>query len=307
MEIRKLEAFCKVVELKSFTLAAREMLLSQPTISEHIRYLEEELGQQLLERTQKEITPTEAGQTLYKYARKILRTKDEAVLAVSEHGKRLTGNVVIGCSTIPGTYLLPPLLGQFHEQYDAVKTTLRINSSRIIADQVLGGQLEFGLVGAKWNEAGLKWTPFVYDELVVVIPYRHSWAGREEVALTELFQEPFVQRERESGTRKVVAQLLAENNFREENLQSVSEIGSTAAVKEVVKSGAGIGILSRQAVVDEVRCGTLATVSIQDHQIVRPFYIVQRKSRKFTRATAAFHTFLLTSLKKNGLDGKGVQ
>ena len=117
MEMRKLEAFCKVVELRSFTLAAKEMLLSQPTISEHVRHLEEELSQKLLERQVKDISLTPVGAVLYDYARRILQTKDEAIQAVRQYGGNLVGNVIIGCSTIPGTYIVPPLVGQFHKQY----------------------------------------------------------------------------------------------------------------------------------------------------------------------------------------------
>lgn len=292
MEMRKLEAFCKVVELRSFTRAAKEMLLSQPTISEHVRYLEEEFSQKLLERQAKDISLTPVGAVLYDYARKILRTRDEAIQAVRQFGGNLVGNVTIGCSTIPGTYIVPPLVGLFHKQYTTIKTTLRIGSSRIIAEEVLHGKLEFGVVGARWNEAGLVWSRFFSDELAVIMHPKHPWAGKSEVSLAELLQEPFVLRERESGTRKVIAEILIQNGFREQDLQSVAEIGSTAAVKEAVKAGIGIAILSQRAAVDEVQCGRLATVAIQGQSLKRPFYLVQRKNRAISPVASVFLEFL---------------
>jgi DNA-binding transcriptional LysR family regulator len=292
MEMRKLEAFCNVVELKSFTLAAKEMLLSQPTISEHIRYLEEELDQKLLERQAREITVTPVGAVFYEYAQKILRTKDEAIQVVRQYSGRLVGNVILGCSTIPGTYIVPPLVGQFHKQYKAIKTTLRIGSSRIIAEEVLHGKVEFGVVGAKWNEAGLTWNRFFSDELTVIMHPEHKWTAKREVSLAELFEEPFVLRERESGTRKVIAQILTKNGYREQNLQSVAEIGSTAAVKEAVKAGVGVAILSKRAAVDEIQCGRLASVAIKGQPLKRPFYLIRRKNRELSPVASAFQDFL---------------
>jgi len=292
MEMRKLEAFCKVVELKSFTKAAKEMLLSQPTISEHIRYLEEELGQKLLERQAREIIVTPVGAVLYDYAQKILRTRDEAIQAVRQYGGNLVGNVIIGCSTIPGTYILPSLVGLFHKQYAAIKTTLRIGSSRIIAEEVLHGKLEFGVVGARWNETGLIWNRFFSDELTVIMHPKHPWAAKREVSLAELLEEPFILRERESGTRKVIAQILAKSGFREQDLQSIAEIGSTAAVKEAVKAGIGVAILSKRAAVDEIQCGRLASVAIKSQQLKRPFYLIQRKNRVLSPVASVFLDFL---------------
>ena len=292
MEMRKLEAFCKVVEFKSFTRAAKEMLLSQPTISEHIRYLEEELGQKLLERQGREISLSPVGAVLYEYARNILRIKDEAIQAVQQYSGRLVGNVTIGCSTIPGTYIVPPLVGLFHKQHTAIKTTLRIGSSRIIAEEVLGGKLEFGVVGARWNETGLIWSRFSSDELTAIVHPDHPWAAKREVSLAELLQEPFVLRERESGTRKVIAQILTKNGFREQDLQSVAEIGSTAAVKEAVKAGIGVAILSKRAAVDEIQCGRLASVAIQGQPLKRPFYLIQRKQREISPVASVFLEFL---------------
>jgi len=292
MEIRKLEVFCKVVELRSFTRAAKEMLLSQPTISEHVRYLEEELGQKLLERRVKDISPTPVGIVLYDYARKILRTKNEAIQAVRQYGGILAGDVTIGCSTIPGTYIVPQLLGLFHKQYMDIKTMLRISSSRIIAEEVLYEKLEFGVVGARWNENGLLWNRLYSDELTVVIHPKHPWVKKREVSLTELLQEPFVLRERESGTRKVFAQVLAKNGHREQDLQSVAEIGSTAAVKEAVKVGIGIAILSKRAAVDEIQCGMLAGLAIQGQEMKRPFYLIQRKNKKLSPVASVLLKFL---------------
>ena len=292
MDIRRLEVFCKVAALQSFTGAARELLLSQPTVSEHIRSLEEELEQKLLERGAREITLTPVGVVLHEYAQKIIRTRDEAIQAVQQFGGKLAGTVTIGCSTIPGTYILPGLLGSFQKLHGAIKTTLRIGSSRIIAEDVLHGKLEFGVVGARWNEAGLLWDRFSEDELTLIIHPQHPWKERAGVSLSELLGEPFILREQESGTRKAVAGILAENGLREQDLQRIAEIGSTAAVKEAVKAGIGVAIVSKRAAADDVQCGRLLTVAITGQQLKRSFYLIRRKRRELSPVAMVFLKYL---------------
>lgn len=293
MELRKLDAFCKVIELKSFTRAAKAMLLSQPTISEHIRYLESELDQKLLERQGREVEPTPVGAVLYEYARRILQTRREAIQAVEQFSGKISGAIAIGCGTIPGTYVLPELIGAFHKKYPAIKTTLRINSSRLIAEEVLGGNLELGVVGAKWNEPGLHWKKIFSDELVLVIYQDHLWADKETVSLAEIMGEPIIIREIGSGTRKVFSKILMENGFKERDLHEVAEIGSTAAIKEAIKAGLGVAILSKRAVKDEIQCGRLSSVAIKDQKLTRPFYLIRRKNRELSPVASAFQEFIL--------------
>jgi len=292
MEFRKLEAFCKVVELKSFTKAAEEILLSQPTVSEHIRNLENELGQKLINRLGREIETTPAGKVLYGYAVKIIRTRQEAIQAVEQYSGKLEGKIMIGCGTIPGTYILPTPISHFHNQHPSIKATLRITSSKIITEKVLVGELELGFVGARWNEKRLTWTEIFSDELILAVHPDHPLAKSKEISLESIMNASFILREPESGTRKVFARILAEEGLRENDLQVVAEIGSTAAVKEAVKTGIGISILSERAIRDDVDSGRLAAISIKGHDMHRPFYLVQRKNRELSPVAAAFLAYL---------------
>lgn len=292
MEIRKLDAFCKVIELKSFTRAAEAMLLSQPTVSEHIRSLEQELDQKLLDRLGRKVEPTPVGRLLYRYARKILQTQNDAVQAIEQYGGKLIGRLIIGCGTIPGTYILPGLIGRFRLEHPSIKATLRITSSRIIAEKVVAGEYELGVVGARWNESRLNWTAMFSDELTLAVHPDHSWALRKAILLKDIGKEPFIMREPDSGTRKVFARILEKNGLKESSLQEVAEIGSTAAIKEAVKAGIGISILSRRAVIDDVKCGRLVAVSVKDHKLQRPFYLIQRKNRALSPVASVFLDYL---------------
>lgn len=303
MEINKLEVFCKVVELKSFTRAAENVLLTQPTVSEHIRSLEQELGEKLLDRLGRVVEATPVGLLFYGYARKILQTRQEARQAVAQFSGKLIGRVMIGCGTIPGTYLLPEMIGEFRARYSSIKTTLRIGSSQIISGKVLNGDLDFGVVGAKWSESGLHWIPMFRDELIVAVHPAHPWAEEKAVPLAKIMEEPFILREPESGTRKVFSKILVENGLIENDLQEVAEIGSTAAIKEAVKAGVGISILSRSALRDDINCGRLVAVTVQDQMMERSFYLVQRKNRELSPVAAVFLEYLHE--KENSL-GKAV-
>lgn len=292
MELRKLEVFCKVVELKSFTRSAEAVLLSQPTVSEHIRSLEEELGQKLIDRMGREVEPTPVGRLLYTYAVRILRIQRDALQAVEQYGGKLVGRIMLGSGTIPGTYILPGLIGRFRNRYPSIQATLRIAGSQLIAAKVLDGELEIGVVGARWAEKGLEWIRHFDDRLTLVVSAGHRWAGRREVTLEELTEEPFILRESESGTRKVVDQILEEHGIRPAGLMEVAEIGSTSAIIEAVRAGLGVSILSARAVEREVRAGTLAALSFKGVQLERPFYLIRRKNRELSPAAAVFWNYL---------------
>lgn len=300
MEMRKLEVFCKVVELKSFTRAAEAVLLSQPTVSEHIRSLEEELDQKLVDRLGRKAEPTPVGRILYKYAVRMLRLHREAVESVEQYGGRLVGRIMIGSGTIPGTYILPRLIAQFRKQYSSIHATLRISGSQVIATEVLGGKLDLGVVGARWSEKGLEWRKVFSDRLALVVSVEHPWADRKEVSLHELEEEPFILRENGSGTRKVIGQILENNGMSPSALQEVAEIGSTAAIKEAVRTGIGISILSVKSVEQEVGCGMLVTMPIKGIKLERPFYLIRRKNRELSPVAAVFWEYLVQEDKGAG-------
>ncbi len=292
MELRKVEAYCRVVELKSFTRAAEAMLLSQPTISEHVRSLENELGIKLLDRLGRQVEPTPAGRLFYRHGRTILATTKRAVEAMEQFSGRIAGRLLIGSSTIPGTYILPDLIGRFHQCYPAVRTTLLITGSRTIAQKVLAGELELGVVGAKWNESGLEWKEIFADELVLAVQAGHPLAVQETVTLEDVVKEPFILREQESGTRKVFAGVLKDHGLTENDLHEVAEIGSTAAIKEAVKAGIGVSILSSRALKDGIAGKTMAAIKLQNVDLYRHFYMIIRKNRELSPVTAVFMRYL---------------
>lgn len=292
MDMHRLEVFCKVIECKSFTKAAEAVFLSQPTVSEHIRSLEESLNVRLIDRLGREAQPTQAGKILYRHAKKILRMRQEAVAAIESFTGTPSGHLWVGASTIPGTYLLPELVGAFKERHPTVQITLSIANSRRVAEQVLAGDSDFGIVGAQWTEPGLSWEKIFADELVLVVHRDHPWAGRREAALPELAGESFITRERESGTQKVANDILAAHGFDLSSLNIIAEMGSTEAVRQSVKAKIGMAIISRQAVAEDLDGGSLKEIAISGVSFHRPFYLVSRRQRHLSPICALFLDFL---------------
>lgn len=288
MDIHRLEVFCKVVELQSFTKAADAVTLTQPTVSEHIRALEEVLGEKLVDRLGREIQATPAGRILYRYAKDIIHLRDEAIQAIEKFKGNLSGSLLIGASTIPGTYILPQMVGSFKTVYPSIQVTLRIAGSSDIVDRVLEGVLEIGLIGARIEDRRIVLEEVFSDELLLVVYPEHPWARRATIALDEIASEPFILRERGSGTRIVMNELLESHGFSPSRLRVVAEMGNTEAVRQGIKARIGVSILSARAVAEDMARGTLFAVPLNDVRFFRPFYLARRKNRQLSPLCAAF-------------------
>jgi DNA-binding transcriptional LysR family regulator len=288
MDMRRLEVFCKVVELKSFTKAAEALLLAQPTVSEHIKTLEQMLGEKMIDRLGREVLPTPAGKVFYQYAKKILRMCEEAIQALAQFKGELTGTLSVGASTIPGTYFLPKAIASFRAAHPGVRIVLTIADSAKIAQNVVQDLIEAGVIGSPAHDAKLDLEELFPDELVLVVHPDHRWAKEGHIALEELVGEPFIMRQRGSGTRSVMARILDEHGLDESRLDVVAELGSTEAVRQGIKAGMGVSILSFQAVSEDVAHGLLAVVQIDGVRLARPLYLVQRRNRQASPVCLAF-------------------
>jgi DNA-binding transcriptional LysR family regulator len=292
MDLRRLDVFCKVYELKSFSRAAEASLLSQPTVSEHIRYLEDLLEVRLFDRLGREVAATRAGELLYGYARRILSLTQEASRSLELYRGKVTGTLELGGSTIPGQYVLPILIGSFKRRHKDIRIRLVIADTREVTDMVLDGTLELGVVGARFKNSKLAFDTLFEDELVLAVPPDHPWASRRAIRLDELAEASFIMREPGSGTRMTTLSRFEEAGFDPENLRIMAEMGSTDAVRQAVKAKVGVSILSRRAIADDVRFGLLSLVSIENLSLTRHFYLVIHKGRSLSPLAQAFVEFL---------------
>ncbi|HEX7124317.1 MAG TPA: selenium metabolism-associated LysR family transcriptional regulator [Thermodesulfobacteriota bacterium] len=292
MDLRQLEVLCKIVELKSFSRAAEAIYLTQPTVSGHIKTLEEEVGTRLLDRLDKEVVPTRAGLILYRYARKILELRHEARQALDHFLGSLQGELQIGGSTIPGEYVLPPLIVQFRQRSPHVTVTLRIGDTRRIIRAVGDGELELALVGARPQESRVELRPFMRDTIILVAAPGHPWAERREIALEDIKGTPFVWRERGSGTRDAIERALGEAGIATNQVGVAAEMGSTEAIRQAVLAGLGPAFLSRRAVVNDLEQGRLVEVKVPGLALEREFFIATQRGRTRSPVAQAFLEFL---------------
>jgi len=292
MELNQLRVFCAVVEKKSFSKASEAVFLSQPTVSLQIRSLEHELGLKLLDRRAREVTVTRTGETLYRYARRMLQLANEAEQAIEQLKGLMTGVLVLGASTIPGEYLLPGLLAEFKAIHPAIEIDLHVSDSQEVITKVLSQELELGFVGTRDKSDKLVFTHFADDKIVLIASSNNTYLDQNSLTSEQLRGIPFILRESGSGTRTTVTQKLLEKGIKEEDLNVVMKLGSTAAVKRAVENGPGVSFVSEKAIANEIRLGTLKIAPVVDLDLNREFFIVFKRHKSHSPAADALLRFL---------------
>jgi len=296
MDIHQLKIFASVFKNKSFSRASDELHLTQPTISDHIRTLEEELDCKLFDRLGRTIIPTKEAEVLYSHAMEIIEKANILKEAIGQTKKEIKGDLIIGASTIPGTYLMPPMMAQFQKRYPSVSFQILVSDSKDIVNKVSRHELLMGFVGAKTANTQLNYTPFMDDELIIVSS--PSLIKKEDMTIRELIKFPIILREEGSGTRKETEKILEVKGISFENIKIAGIFGSTDAVKQAVKAGLGVSILSRFSVTDELKHKILKVIKLIDFQMKRKFYIVTHKKRTLPQAYKMFLEHIMAESKR---------
>lgn len=293
MDLHQIEIFCTLIKLRSFSRAAEALYLTQPTVSSHIKNLEAELGAQLLDRLGKRVVPTEAGEVLFRHGQKLLSLRDHAREEIEAISGSVGGALKIGGSTIPGAYILPSFIGAFKKEHPSASIQLLIDDTAKVTGAVANGELAIGVVGAAVADRHLETHPFLSDELVIAVPSSHPWSRKRTVLAATLRGEPFILREKGSGTRRIMEEGLEKAGVPLADLNVVAVMGSSDAVRQAVKAGLGISILSIRALQDDIDAGRLAAVRIKGLPIERRFSIVLLKGRTRSILCQAFLDSLL--------------
>ncbi len=291
MDLRKLDVFNKVYELRSFSRAGEESYLSQPTVSGHIKYLEELLEVRLFDRLGREVLPTKAAEVLYKFSKRMVQLRDEAFQSLQEFSGKMQGEILVGGSTIPGNYILPRLISAFNRRYPDVRVNLHVADTQEIIRRILDIRLEVGMVGARTEEERVMYVPFMHDDLVLVThPDGPPEKGRT-LSVMDLVSLPFIMREPGSGTRLSARKTLAAVGLDLDGLRVVAEFGNTETVRQGVKAGLGVSIISDLAVREDVRNGSLRIVPVEGLPIRREFHLAIHRHRTQSPIARAFLAF----------------
>ena len=293
IDFRHLETFCRVADLKNFSRAADDLLLTQPTVSGHILSLEKSLSLRLFDRTGREARLTKAGEVFLRYASKLLTIRKDLLNALSEFSQGIRGELSLGASTIPGEYLLPRLMGDFKEDHPHFTLSLKIADTKEIIQDVLQGHVELGMIGAKVNHPSLHYERYEEDEVIVVAPSGHPLVRKKRAGFEDLLKEPWIIREEGSGTQMAIENALRKKGKSLKEFNVVMEMGSTSSMKEGVKAGLGLAFISERAVEEELNQGRFSRIAVEGMEsISRQIYIVSHQGRTFSPIGMEFLRFL---------------
>ena len=284
MELRQLESFKILVEQKSFTKAAAQLFISQPTISAHIRSLEEELKTRLVLRTTKSITITPHGMELYQCACKILDLKEGLVRSYQQD----RSTIRLGVSTIPADYILPELLPAYGLQQPQVSFHIHQSDSQGIVEGLLNGSLTLGLIGMEPANENICAVPFYEDHMVLIAPAALDLKGRSPWQLLE--QQPILLREQGSGSRKWLEAYLESKGVAEGGLHVIARLNDQESIKKLVAKGMGISIISEKAAL-EAPPDSLQLVALPDSGS-RSLYLAYHRDYIFQEPVLDFIAFV---------------
>lgn len=291
LELKQIQTFITIVEWGSFSEAANQLYLSQPTVSLHIKQLENELGIELISRTTKSHELTAQGQEFYKYAQSLLKMSRNIETTFSQRNNH---HLTIGASSIAASYLLPIVLSEFTKNNEEMKVALHQSDTIDIINDIALGSLNIGVVGSQSMNNNLNFEKIFSDKLVIATPYTEEFLELKQNGydINKLLEKPFISREEGSGTLKEAALILRELSIDPLKLNKTIEVNDNETIKQFIKHGTGISILSELAVQSEVKHNELLTFDITGADAFRNFYLVYRKNTHIPDSVKEFITYI---------------
>lgn len=292
LDVHQLNVFLASAETLNFTRAAKQLHMTQPSVSQHIQGLERHFDLPLFIRNGRNLELTDAGFALLPLAREAVSLS----LRIDETMESLKGNIyghlIVGCSTTPGKYILPHLLARFHNIYPQVRVTCRVSPQASALRDLAEGEDHFALFSLEHEGyRDIEAISFLCDPIVLIAPLDHPWAIRGEIEPKEMLEGSFIMRETDSGTFSAVQEALAEHNISTGDLNILITLGNAEAIALAVQEGIGVGFISRM-VIERLCSGKVAEVTVRGLNICREIYIGRNQRRPATGAQTAFWDFL---------------
>jgi len=290
LNLHQLATFQVVARHCSYVRAAEELHFSQPAVSAQIRQLEKRLGLKLFDQIGRKTHLTHAGEELLLYSQKIFSTIDETLDIMKSLSSPQYGRLSVGADTTVGSYVIPGLLGKFHDLYPQVEITLNVLNRVALVEALSANRVDMAVMGKVPEDIPIVEDPFATNELVLVAAPRHRLAGRSGVPLVELAQEHFLLRESGSGTRAALEALFQEAGL---NLQISMQVGNNSAIKQGVAASLGVALISRAAIDMELETNRLVVLDVEGFPIIRQWRLVHLKEKTLSATARAFKLFLL--------------
>ena len=290
MNLKQLEAFVKIADTGSFSQAAKELFLTQPTISAHISSLEKELNSRLFVRNTKEVHLSESGNILYNYAKQmlVLQKRIEDTFALNEEKEQQC--ITIAASTIPAQYILPGILVAFNEKYPDQQFKVVETDSAKVVEQIMNHTADVGFTGTALDKKVCKHIPFYQDELIVIAPNTEKYRSfqKKQKDATWIADEKLIMREEGSGTRKEAEKLLKKIGLNVSKLNVIATMENPEAIKKAVISGMGISVISKLAAEEEMEKGSLLVLPLTADGTKRDINVVYDRNLQPSRTTERF-------------------
>jgi DNA-binding transcriptional LysR family regulator len=299
VNLQFLKTFLAVRKHLNYTRAAEEVYLSQPAVSRQIKQLESEFGTQLVEQLGKSLHLTKAGQTLAKEAEMLLGALERTREAVQAHSSLEHGALRIGTSTTPGSYLLPKVLGRFHERFPDIDLHYVADNSQKVEQMIIDNSLDFGFVGAYLNNEDLVLKSLLQDEVVCFANPTHPMAQMDHIAPQLLGEELCVMRERGSATRRLFENWLTSHHVK---FGRTIQVKSVEAIKNLVAARFGFGFMSIHGLKAEIRANQLRVINVDGMPLSRKIYLVHHAKKHFSPIMEAFMAILSHALRENDFE-----
>lgn len=295
MNFNHLRVFSTVAKTLSYSKAGEELHISQPTVSVQVKKLENELGISLFEQIGKKIFLTEAGTTLYSYAKKIFDLADIAEDAVGNLKGLKKGTLSVGAGTTAGIYILPGISKSFEQLNQGVEINLTIYSSQIIQEMVLSNDLEYAFIGESVDLVPdeLCVHPLITDELMAIASPEHPLAQLQTISIQDLLKQRLVIRQKGSSTRDTLEARVKSLNLE---LKASMQFNCVEAIKKAVEAKLGVSIVSKYAISSEIKSGTLKILNVTGIDLKRNINLIYHKEKRFSPVGKSFLEFVAAEI-----------
>jgi DNA-binding transcriptional LysR family regulator len=292
LNIHQLNVFITAAETLNFTVTAKRLHLTQSSVSQIIKALEDQLDVQLFKRKARTITITDAGNMLLPMAREIVEGSIRAAERMELMKKEVHGHIIVGCNTAPGKYVLPILLSKFNEEYPLVRFTCKVLPQDLTLIQLSEGDIHFAFTNIGDMEQGrTEIQLYLQEPLVLIVPNSHKWTEHDQIEPEQLYEERFIMREPGSGTYRGVKSGLAELGIDIAKLDVFMEMGTSEAIALAVQQGLGVGFISNM-IVRKICRDNVSIVKIRDLEILQNIYFGRQTVQPASSAEAAFWNFI---------------
>ncbi|WP_026693486.1 LysR family transcriptional regulator [Peribacillus kribbensis] len=266
MNYDELKTFVTLAEVKNFTKTAELLLMSQPSVSLHIKNLEKEFQTILFQRSPKHLKITPTGEILYDRAKRMIALYEQTKTDILEHHNSIKGELKIGASFTNGEYILPAMLYSLQQEYPELVLQITIGNTDEVVQWVRQYQVDIGLIEGQTNDRELSVHPFMQDELFIVASNSHELAAKKEASIADLQNQSWVSREIGSGTREYLNHIIRSNGLK---INSLLTISSNQGIKESVINGMGLSLLSQSVIERDVKSKTLSIIPLKNQRFNR--------------------------------------